>query len=204
MTVHALSAPSLVDRIKTTLVGLRMPRALEIVDVIVRQLERGETTALEAIDSLLMEELTLCETRRVKTALVMARLSTLKTLSGFDFSFQPSLDRGRILALAELKFIDRSEAVHFVGPPGTGKSHLGVALGVEAVKAGRSVHFITLADLIFDALARAEREGSLRQKIRFYGRFALLIVDEIGYQPVVPGVATCSSSWSTPAMSAAR
>ena len=56
MTVHALSAPSLVDRIKTTLVGLRMPRALEIVDVIVRQLERGETTALEAIDSLLMED----------------------------------------------------------------------------------------------------------------------------------------------------
>ena len=125
MTVHALSAPSLLDRIKTTLVGLRMPRALEIVDVIVRQLERGETTALEAIDSLLMEELTLRETRRVKTALVMARLSTLKTLSGFDFSFQPSLDRGRILALAELKFIDRSEAVHFVGPPGTGKSHSG-------------------------------------------------------------------------------
>ena len=116
----------------------------------------------------------------------MARLSTLKTLSGFDFSFQPSLDRGRIMALAELKFIDRSEAVHFVGPPGTGKSHLGVALGVEAVKAGRSVHFITLADLI-DALARAEREGSLRQKIRFYSRFALLIVDEIGYQPVVSG-----------------
>jgi DNA replication protein DnaC len=186
MTMHALSAPSLVDRIKTTLVGLRMPRALEIVDVIVRQLERGETTALEAIDSLLMEELTLRETRRVKTALVMARLSTLKTLSGFDFSFQASLDRGRIMALAELKFIDRSEAVHFVGPPGTGKSHLGVALGVEAVKAGRSVHFITLADLI-DALARAEREGALRQKIRFYSRFALLVVDEIGYQPVVPG-----------------
>jgi DNA replication protein DnaC len=185
MTTHALSAPSLVDRIKTTLVGLRMPRALEIIDVIVRQLERGEATALEAIHSLLIEELTLCQSRRVKTAL-MARLSTLKTLSGFDFTFQPSLDRGRIMALAELKFIDRSEAVHFVGPPGTGKSHLGVALGVEAVKAGRSVHFITLADLI-DALARAEREGSLRQKIRFYGRFALLIVDEIGYQPVVPG-----------------
>ena len=117
MTAHALSMPSTVDRIKTTLVGLRMPRALEIVDVIVRQLERGETTALEAIDSLLMEELTLRETRRVKTALVMARLSTLKTLSGFDFSFQPSPDRGRIMALAELRFIDRSEAVHFVGPP---------------------------------------------------------------------------------------
>src|SRR5215210_7794478 len=100
---RVLDVHCLVDRIKTTLVGLRMLRALEIVDVIVRQLERGETTALEAIDSLLMEELTLRETRRVKTALVMARLSTLKTLAGFDFSFQPSLDRGRIMALAELK-----------------------------------------------------------------------------------------------------
>src|SRR5208282_6604348 len=72
------------------------------------------------------------------------------------------------------------------GSPGTGKSHLGVALGVEAVKAGRSVHFISLADLV-DALARAEREGNLRQKIRFYRRFALLIVDEIGYLPVISG-----------------
>ena len=186
MTAHAMPAASIVDRIKSTLVGLRMPRALEIVDAVVRQLERGEATALEAVDLLLIEELTLRESRRIKTALVMARLSTLKTLSGFDFSFQPSLDRGRIMALAELKFIDRSEVIHFVGPPGTGKSHLAVALGVEAVKAARSVHFITLADLV-DALARAEREGTLRQKIRFYCRFALLIVDEIGYLPVVPG-----------------
>jgi DNA replication protein DnaC len=186
MTAHTLSAPAVVDRIKSTLVGLRMPRALEIVDAVVRQLERGEATALEAIDTLLIEELTLRESCRIKTALAMARLSMLKTLSGFDFSFQPSLDRGRIMALAEVKFIDRSEVIHFVGPPGTGKSHLAVALGVEAVKAARSVHFITLADLV-DALARAEREGTLRQKIRFYCRFALLIVDEIGYLPVVPG-----------------
>jgi len=181
-----MAAPTVVDHIKTTLVALRMPCALEILDAIVRQLERGEVTALEAIDQLLSGEFTLRDSRRVKTALVMARLSTLKTLSGFDFAFQPSLDRSRIMALAELKFIDRHEVVHFAGPPGTGKSHLAVALGVEAVKAGRSVHFITLADLI-DALARAEREGTLRQKIRFYRRFALLIVDEIGYLPVIQG-----------------
>ena len=114
------------------------------------------------------------------------RLSNIKTLAGYDFAFQPSLDRNRILALAELKFIDRTEVVHFIGPPGTGKSHLSVALGVEVVKAGRSVHFLNLADLV-GALAKAEREGTLREKIRFYCRFALLIVDEIGYLPVVPG-----------------
>ncbi len=93
MTAHAELAPSLVDRIKRSLVGLRMPRALEIVDATVGRIERGEITPLEAIDALLAEELTLREDRRVKTALVMARLSTIKTLAGFDFAFQPSLDK---------------------------------------------------------------------------------------------------------------
>ena len=73
-----------------------------------------------------------------------------------------------------------------MGPPGTGKSHLAIALGVEAVKAGRSVYFCTLADLLAQ-LARAEREGRLQERIRFFCRPALLIVDEIGYLPVVPG-----------------
>jgi DNA replication protein DnaC len=186
MGAHAEIVPSLVERIKRTLVGLRMPRALEIVDATVHRIERGEVTPLEAIDALLAEELTLRENRRVRTALVMARLSTIKTLAGFDFAFQPSLDKNRIMALAELTFIERCEVVHFLGPPGTGKSHLSVALGVEAVKAGRSVYFLTLADLV-GALAKAEREGTLRERIRFFCRPALLIVDEIGYLPVTPG-----------------
>jgi DNA replication protein DnaC len=186
MGARAEIVPSLVERIKRTLVGLRMPRALEIVDATVHRIERGEVTPLEAIDALLAEELTLRENRRVRTALVMARLSTIKTLAGFDFAFQPSLDKNRIMALAELTFIERCEVVHFLGPPGTGKSHLSVALGVEAVKAGRSVYFLTLADLV-GALAKAEREGTLREKIRFFCRPALLIVDEIGYLPVTPG-----------------
>jgi DNA replication protein DnaC len=186
MTAHVEIVPSVIDRIKQTMVGLKMPRAIEALDATVRRLERGEVTALEAIDVLLAEELTLRESRRVKTALVMARLSTIKTLASFDFSFQPSLDKNRIMALAELKFIDRAEVLHLIGPPGTGKSHLSVALGVEAIKAARSVYFTTLADLV-GVLVKAEREGSLRDKIRFLCRFALLIVDEIGYLPVTPG-----------------
>jgi DNA replication protein DnaC len=180
------TAPSTLDRIRCHLVGLKMPRALEVLEHTLRQLERGEVSALEAIDALLGEELSLREGRRVKAALKMGRLLNVKTLAGFDFAFQPSLDKNRILALAQLDFVDRHEVVHLLGPPGTGKSHLAIALGVEAVKAGRSVYFVTLADLV-GALAKAEREGRLHDKIRFFCRAALLIVDEIGYLPVGSG-----------------
>jgi DNA replication protein DnaC len=179
-------APSTVDQVRRHLVGLKMPRALEILDHTMRQLERGEIGALEAVEALLGEELTLREGRRVKAALKMGRLASVKTLAGFDFTFQPSLDRNRILALAQLEFIERHEVVHFLGQPGCGKTHLAIALGVEAVKAGRSVYFCTLAELI-TSLAKAEREGSLRERLRFLCRPQLLIVDEIGYLPVVPG-----------------
>lgn len=177
---------SLLDRIKCSMVGLKMPRAIEVVDDCVSRLDRGEITALEAVEQLLLEELTFREERRIRAALRMGRVNTVKTLAGYDFSFQPSLDKARIMALAELNFVARAEVVHLLGPPGTGKSHLASALGLEAVRAGKSVSFITLADLI-GALAKAEREGTLRERLRFYCRPSLLIVDEIGYLPVIPG-----------------
>ena len=70
-----------------------MPRALEVLDHTTRRLERGEASALEVIDALLAEELTLRESRRIKTALMMARLSIVKTLAGFDFTFNASSAR---------------------------------------------------------------------------------------------------------------
>ena len=175
-----------IERIRRHLVGLRMPRALETLDHLVQQLERGQLSAIEAIEGLLAEELTLREGRRVKAALQMARLTPIKTLAGFDFSFQPSLDRNRVMALAGLDFIDRHEVVHFIGQSGTGKSHLAAALGVEAVRAGRSVYFAPLADIL-DSLAKAEREGRLRERIRFLCRTSLMIIDEIGYLTVGAG-----------------
>src|SRR5437764_12977707 len=175
-----------IERIRSHLVGLRMPRALETLDHVVQQLEHGQIGAIEAIEVLLAEEITIRESRRIKAALQMARLATIKTLSGFDFSFQPSLDRNQVLALAQLDFIDRHEVVHFIGQSGTGKSHLAAALGVEAVRAGRSVYFAPFADIL-DSLAKAEREGRLRERIRFFCRTSLMIIDAIGYLTVGAG-----------------
>lgn len=179
-------APAMLDRIRRHLVALKMPTAIERLDGLVQRFEQAQLGPYELLEQLLADERHMRENRRLKMALLTARLTTLKTLESFDFSFQPSIDRNRILALAQLEFIERREVLHFLGPPGTGKSHLAIALGLEAVKAGRSVCFSTLAEMV-SSLARAEREGQLRERIRYYTRVALLIVDEIGYLPLQSG-----------------
>jgi DNA replication protein DnaC len=174
---------STLERIRRYLVGLRMPRALEALDATLNRFEQGDSSMLEVLETLLGEEYTTRETRRIRMALQTARLGTIKTLAGYDFSFQPRLDRDRIMTLAQLEFIERRQTVHFLGPPGTGKSHLSIALGVEAVRAGKSVYFSSLAEIV-NSMAKAEREGNLAQRVRFLARNSLLIVDEIGYLPI--------------------
>ena len=89
MSIH--TQPAAIDSVKKSLVALKMPRALEMLDTALRRVEQGEITWIEALDQLLIEELTLRDNRRVSTALRMSRLTTVKTLAGFDFAFQPSL-----------------------------------------------------------------------------------------------------------------
>lgn len=177
---------SVIESVRRRLVGLKMPRGLEVLDETVGRLERGELSALEALDIVLAEELSTRETRRIRMASMTARLTQIRTLESFDFSFQPSLDRSQILTLAQLGFVDRKEVVHFLGPPGTGKTHLAIALGHEAIKAGKSVYFASLAEII-TSLVKAEREGNLVHRIKYLSRAQLLIVDEVGYLPLEKG-----------------
>jgi DNA replication protein DnaC len=93
---------------------------------------------------------------------VALRTARLKIIESCDFSFQPSFDRHRITALAQLEFINRAEVLHFLGPPGTGKSRLATVIGVAVVRAGRSVYRCSLVELI-EALTKAEREAWSRK-----------------------------------------
>ena len=115
---------------------------------------------VEAIDALLSEECAERETRRIGITLRTLKLVPVKMIECFDFTFQHSLDRERIVTLARLDFIRRIEVVHFLslpGTPGTGKSRLVTPPGA-AVKAGKSVYITMLAEPA-DSLAKAERQG---------------------------------------------
>ncbi len=105
MSVVSVGSATLLQKIETLLVRLKLARALEVLDDLVRRMESGELSALELLEQLLSEEQSTRENRRLRSASMTARLTRFKTLEGFDFSFQPSLDRNRILTLAELGLV---------------------------------------------------------------------------------------------------
>jgi DNA replication protein DnaC len=121
--------------------------------------------------------------RGIEARLRQARFPWLKTLDQFDFDFQPSLDRRQVRELAGMSFVERAHNVIVLGPPGVGKTHLAIALGVKAVEAGYSALFLTL-EALMTRLVKAFHENRLERSLQQLVYPKVLIVDEIGYLPL--------------------
>jgi len=121
--------------------------------------------------------------RGIEARLRQARFPWIKTIEQFDFSFQPSLDRRQVRELAGLSFVERAHNVILLGPPGVGKTHLAISLGVKAVESGYSVLFLTLETLM-TRLTKALNENRLERSLQQLVYPKVLIIDELGYLPL--------------------
>jgi len=172
------------ERILSHVSRLGLLRVKDSLPQTLSQAESEKWGYAQLLDRVLEDEVAGREERRVKNALKLAGLPYLKTLDSFDFAFQLSLDRPKILDLFALSFLARKENVLFLGPPGVGKTHLAVALAVAACQNGTSVYFTTL-DQMIRSLSAADRSGKLERKLYTYTRKSqLLVLDEVGYLPL--------------------
>jgi DNA replication protein DnaC len=177
-----VSAEIVRARVLEHLGRLRLGRIAEQLDALLSDAARGEPTYLDFLDTILREEVGAKQRKRIAMGITIAHFPTVKALDDFDFKFQPSVDQKLVRELAVGRYVANAENVLVFGPPGVGKTHLAIGLGRAAVEAGYSVLF-TSATALLGALSKAETEGQLAERLGFYAKPKLLIVDELGYLP---------------------
>jgi DNA replication protein DnaC len=177
-----MSADLVHARVVDRLSKLHLRYVAERLDALLSEAAKAEPSYLAFLDQLLTQEVDSKQRKRIAMGIQIAHFPSVKTLEEFDFKFQPSLDHKLIRELATGRYIANAENVLVFGPPGVGKTHLAIALGRAAVEVGHSVLFVT-ATALLGALAKAEADGQLGDKLGFYAKPKLLVIDELGYLP---------------------
>ena len=168
------------QQLRSQLAYLRLEAMAEALPGLLEEAQKEKLTHTAFLTRLLGREVEVTEQRRLSGRMRFACLPAPWTFDNFDFDAQPSLDRKLVEDLASLRFIEEAANVLLIGPPGVGKTHISVALGHAAVKAGYRVYYTTAADLAARC-HRAALMGRWDSVMRSYAQPSLLIVDELGY-----------------------
>lgn len=175
--------PAQLERLQQHLHHLRLFKSRERLEALLQEAAASELSYADFLDRVLSEEVASKMAKNIAMRTSLARFPFVKALESFDFAYQPSIDRKQVLQLASCHFIEHGENVILLGPPGVGKTHLAVGLGLKAIEHGYRVLFTTTAQMMA-TLTKALAEGRVDERLKLYTVPRLLIIDEIGYLPI--------------------
>ena len=159
------------------LVKLGLEFAAEALPAILTRAVKEDLGTPALLEQLLRGELERREERRIRTSLRLSGLPTGQTLANFDFAFQPAIQRSKLETLATGAWLREKQALLILGPPGVGKTHLAIGLGVRAVESGFSVAFFRLEELLH-AMRKDADVPPTRLKGKKYMKAGLVIIDQ--------------------------
>ncbi|MCA1681066.1 MAG: IS21-like element helper ATPase IstB [Actinobacteria bacterium] len=168
--------------------ALKAPAAARATPKLAERARSEEWSHERFLEAVLSTEVSSRESHGGEGRIKAARFPARKTLEEFDFTFQRSAKKALVAHLGQLDFLHGRENVVLLGPPGTGKTHLAIALGIRACLAGQRVAFATATEWVAK-LGEAKRQGKLEDELTRLRRVPLLIVDEVGYIPFDPAAA---------------
>ncbi len=162
---------------------LKLNKFKELIDSYINLINDKKVDIVDTLYKLTEEEIKMKEEKAIHGCVKVANFPFYKTLEDYDFSFQPSVNKEKVIELKNLRFLENKENILFIGSPGVGKTHLATAIGIEAAKNRQITYFINCNDLI-NNLKKAYSENRLEERIKFYNKYKLLIIDEVGFLPI--------------------
>ena len=162
---------------------LGIQKMQEHLDYYIDLVNKGDKPFGEALEELVEIEKKNNQIRRDIANVKVANFPFIKTMDDFNFDFQPNINKKEMLELCNLGFLDNRENILFVGSSGVGKTHLATAIGICCAKSRNITYFITFENLM-NQLKAAHHENRLEARLKFFARYRVLIIDEIGYMPI--------------------
>lgn len=170
------------ERLTQNLEALKLTKISEILDNFLERANKEKLSLTESLDHLINEERCFKDEKSLRMRTNVAGFPYRKTFEQFNFEYQPSIDMKTINELRTMRFVENGENVIFLGPPGVGKTHLSIALGMDSVRNKYGCYHINCHELI-TALNKAQFENNLATKLKTYAKYKVLIIDEVGYLP---------------------